>query len=267
MKFFEAHRLLGAVRAAHNISGLIFEGKDPNYRSAQVDNFRESIATVREICLDLDLPMSSLHAIQLLETISTPGAAGMLGSGQAQRIVTMLSVTIENETSLRTFFAVSPERAKYYVAEGQHLFGDKVEKAFRSTVFDSAEAGRCFALGRYTASVFHLMRVLELGLGVMADRFSISYDHTNWHNVIEGIEKAVRNMGDNLEKKVDWKDEQEFFSQACSYFMVIKNAWRNYTAHARGKYTDDEAETLIINVRGFMQKLATRLHEKVTDET
>ena len=47
--------------------------------------------------------------------------------------------------------------------------------------------------------------------------------------------------------------------------MVVKHAWRNYTAHVRanmgGKYTDEEAETILINVRGFMQKLATRLHE------
>jgi hypothetical protein len=36
---------------------------------------------------------------------------------------------------------------------------------------------------------------------------------------------------------------------------------RNYTAHARGKYDPGEALDMLGNVRGFMQKLATRLHE------
>jgi hypothetical protein len=75
------------------------------------------------------------------------------------------------------------------------------------------------------------------------------------------MEKAVRNMGSDPSRPLDWKDQQEFFSQVASHFMVMKDAWRNYTAHARGKYTGEEAETLLINVRGFMQKLATRLHE------
>ena len=43
--------------------------------------------------------------------------------------------------------------------------------------------------------------------------------------------------------------------------MVVKDAWRNYTAHARGKYDGQEAELMLRNVRGFMQKLATRLSE------
>jgi hypothetical protein len=47
----------------------------------------------------------------------------------------------------------------------------------------------------------------------------------------------------------------------CIDLRVVKDAWRNYTAHLRGKYDDQEAEDMLANVRGFMQKLATRLHE------
>jgi hypothetical protein len=43
--------------------------------------------------------------------------------------------------------------------------------------------------------------------------------------------------------------------------MFLKDAWRNYTAHARGKYTEEEAKLIIENTRAFMQKLATRLSE------
>lgn len=61
--------------------------------------------------------------------------------------------------------------------------------SFPSTKYDVTEALKCYAFGRGTACVFHLMRVLERGLKVFADRFGIPSDHTNWHNIIEGIEK------------------------------------------------------------------------------
>jgi hypothetical protein len=202
--------------------------------------------------------MSALHASQLLDAVIV--TREQLDTKASERIAAMLSVTIENELSLCKIFALSQEEARYYGNESPP-FGQSVATAFPSTSFDAVEASRCFALGRSTASAFHLMRVLELGLRVMADRFKIPSDHTNWHKIIEGIEKAVRNMPNEPNRASDWKEQQEFFSQAASHFMVTKDAWRNYTAHARGKYTDEEAETLMINVRAFMQKLASRLSE------
>ena len=95
----------------------------------------------------------------------------------------------------------------------------------------------------------------------MAKEFGVPSDHTNWQNILNGVDKAVRSMAVDPSKPKDWKDLKEFYSQATSHFMVTKDAWRNYTAHVRGKYTDEEAETLLINVRGFIQKLSIRLHE------
>jgi hypothetical protein len=39
---------------------------------------------------------------------------------------------------------------------------------FSSTSFDIEEAGKCFATGRNTATVMHLMRVMEIGLKAAA---------------------------------------------------------------------------------------------------
>jgi hypothetical protein len=258
VKEFQAHELLSLVRSINNKASLCFEGKDPRYRLAQVNNFTEALDECFNLCSALDLPMSALHAHQLqVQTVEHPQ---QLTNRETERMAAMLSVTIENELSLRSFLAVSPDKAKFYEANFEP-FGKAVTISFPSTSFDAGEANRCFALNRSTACVFHLMRVLEIGLRVFADRFGVPSDHTNWHNIIEGVEKAVRNMGSDPSRPSDWRHQQEFFSQAANHFMFVKDAWRNYTAHARGKYTDEEAETLIINVRAFMQKLATRLHE------
>jgi hypothetical protein len=156
---------------------------------------------------------------------------------------------------------IQADLAPYYSDDVSELFGASVQSSFPSASYDITEAGKSHALHRSTGCVFHLMRVLEIGLSAFASRFGVPSVHTNWQNVIEGIEKSVRGMGSDPSRPADWKDQQEFFSQAASHFMALKDAWRNYTAHARGKYTPEEAGVIFINVRAFMQKLATRLHE------
>jgi hypothetical protein len=68
-------------------------------------------------------------------------------------------------------------------------------------------------------------------------------------------------MASDANRKPTWKEDEEFYAQAASHFMFLKDAWRNYTAHARGKYTHEEAQAIMMNVRSFMQKLATKLKE------
>ena len=165
-----------------------------------------------------------------------------------------------DELKLRHFLAMDAARTAYY-EQKELLFGQEVVDKFPSVAYDISEAGKCYALYRSTACVFHLMRVLEIGLRVFADRFGVPSDRQIWHNVIEGIEKAVRNMPNDPNKPADWKDQQEFFSGAATQFMFVKDAWRNYVAHARDKCTEDEAERIFSSVRSFMQRLATRLHE------
>jgi hypothetical protein len=175
------------------------------------------------------------------------------------RDVMEIHTRLVDDMHSRVILVLQADRAGYY--DGSKDFGLDVQRAFPSVAYDVTEAGKAYACNRSTACVFHLMRVLEIGLSVFAIRFNVPHAHTNWQNIIEGIEKAVRNMGADPNRPPDWKDQQEFYSQAASNFMVLKDAWRNYTAHARGKYTEDEALTILINVRSFMQKLATRLHE------
>jgi len=69
-----------------------------------------------------------------------------------------LSLLIHHDLKGFKFEAVPSLRVPYY--ESPNLFGDDVNKNFASTEYDIKEAGKCFALGRWTASVFHLMRGL-----------------------------------------------------------------------------------------------------------
>jgi hypothetical protein len=105
--------------------------------------------------------------------------------------------------------------------------------------------------------------VLEIGLTALGAIFDVSLAHTNWVPAIDQIESRIRGMhkDPNWKALADYKEQQEFYAQAASHFGVLKDAWRNYTMHARGIYTVEMAEDIFNNVRGFMQKLASRVRE------
>jgi hypothetical protein len=168
------------------------------------------------------------------------------------------------EMSGRCFMYIAPESAKYWPKmKSPNLFGDEVAKAFPSAFYDISQSGICLAVGLSTACVFHLMRVLEIALGVLGSKFGVSLIHTNWAPAIEQIESKIREMHrDPVWKSLpDCKEQQEFYSQAASQFGLLKDAWRNYTMHSRGKYTEGEAEQILRNVKTFVGKLAEKLSE------
>ena len=144
-----------------------------------------------------------------------------------------------------------------------NVFGDEVASKFPSTTFDVGNSAVCLATMMHTAAVFHLMRVLEIGLAALGKVFGVSLAHTNWAPAIEQIESKIRDMPKDPVWKAlpDCKEQQEFYAQAASHFGILKDAWRNHTMHVRGKYTEDEAERIFENVKAFMQKLAERIQE------
>lgn len=96
------------------------------------------------------------------------------------------------------------------------------------------------------------MRVLEIGLTALGKVFNVSLAHTNWAPAIDQIESRIRDMHKDPQWKVfpDWKDQQEYYAQAAIHFGMLKDAWRNYTAHARGKYDDQEASDVFNERQG-----------------
>jgi hypothetical protein len=164
----------------------------------------------------------------------------------------------------KAFFYVPAERIKFFPRmDDPHIFGKAVANAFPSAMQDIAESGVCLALDRGTACVFHLMRVLEIGLTALGAKFGVSLAHTNWAPAIEEIQSRIREMHKDPASKAlpDCKEQQEFYAQAASHFGILKDAWRNYTMHVRGFYTQEQTEQIFENVKSFMQKLAERLHE------
>jgi hypothetical protein len=176
-----------------------------------------------------------------------------LNTTQVSQLLVDLGSAITSEMSENLFLRVFPERVEYY--RDPELFGSNVASAFPSAARDISEAGSCYASDRNTASVMHLMRVLEVGLSVLAARLGVQSDRRNWENIINDIESEIKKVN-GAHAGADWKVQQQFYSGAAKDFRYFKDAWRNHAMHYREHYEPSEARTIMDHVKVFMIQLA-----------
>ena len=125
-------------------------------------------------CEVLNLKMSRLYLNEVIKDWEAHGLPYIVSRGH----IAELDKLLRNELDYVRFFHVPDLKLDYYNAPA--LFGTEVKDHFPSATFDIKEAGNCYALSRNTACVFHLMRVLEIGLTVLGAVFGVSLAHTNW---------------------------------------------------------------------------------------
>jgi hypothetical protein len=221
---------------------------------ATTDN--KNLVQVASECKNIGLQLSAMYATELAEK-----AANGITFGERSNGLEILQGRIQDEMGLQLFLHVPVTRAERFNQE--QAFGQEVFQSFPSASFDIKESGNCFVTARYTACAFHLMRVLEIGLVTFAKMFpAVPTNKENWQQIIEKTESEIRAMPNAASRAPDWKEKMEQYAQIANSFMFFKDAWRNYTAHARGKYTEDEADSIYRNVRSFMQGLTKAgLHE------
>lgn len=163
---------------------------------------------------------------------------------------------IMDQLAGRRFYYVAPAYEGYY-GDAAPLWND-VWASFPSTVDDTIEAGRCLALGRGTACVFHLMRVMEAGLRTLSKELGIPYA-PSWEAHLKQINDRV--SAKHRTKGVRWKRDEAFFKDIAGDLQLIKMAWRNPTMHIAKHYGPEQAGEVFAAVRRFMEHLATRVAE------
>lgn len=222
-------------------------------RAWPIEDMSESFANIERECHEYGFRLSALTVHTIVQYLAEPDPV----PEEFFQLIATLRGRLNDEMPLYMYYALEPD--KEHFAKGAELFGQYVDQQFRSTSFDIEEGGKCLAFDRGTACIFHLMRVLEVGLYTLADALGVQDIEPNWHNAIEQIEKKVRGLP---QKTTQQKDDLAFYSEAATYLFNVKEPWRNRTAHAGHTYTVEKAEQVFESVRGFMQVLATRLTEK-----
>ena len=160
-----------------------------------------------------------------------------------------LHLRISDELRDRFFLVISSDNVSYY-RQAEPLFGLEVESKFSQMSEDISEAGKCLALHRTTAAVFHLMRVMELAVQKFGDRLNVPLvSELNWQNILDQINKAIRARDHHAPLT-------KAYAAAAAHLYNVKVAWRNEVMHPKQTYTDEEALAIFNAVQFFVRDLA-----------
>lgn len=254
-------KLMGALTKAPSLDETWSEA---NAAKAMADH-RDKFATPLRLLLKVakGLGLSEIVTGQLkdaLRGIRQP-SAGRLDPLTAER-----RIQHDVETALRAFrrelkqyqFVFVPPRYSHLLLGPSDFFGNEVARLFTDAKRDIENSGRCLALGEWTASVFHSMRVLEIALRKLAEHLSVENIQANWQNIIEQIDKrilALSKMPAGPPKPLDLQP----YVEAASEFRHFKDAWRNHVAHSLHHYDEEHAMRVYEHTKSFMQVLAARV--------
>lgn len=173
---------------------------------------------------------------------------------------------MQSELSRRLFMYIPLTKAQYWQLSGpfpRMLLRQDVKAA----QWELDEAGNCYAAGRSTACIFHLMRAAEHGLRMLARKLrvkisdkgqAIKIEFGDWNKVITGIKNKISDvrklpLGPKRQAKL------EVYDSAADHCEDMKEIWRNNLAHARKPYEDPEAVEAFRRVSDFMQFLGKEL--------
>lgn len=103
-----------------------------------------------------------------------------------------------------TFYALSMNEHAFFSPE-EPLFGENAYEKIEGIPEDMSEAGKCFALARYTATVFHLMRALERIVRALGKKLNVTVIDKNdadldWGKIISNLKVSVEAMNKGPEK-------------------------------------------------------------------
>lgn len=249
---------------AGSIDGICDLGPVKEVKSNISDELRKklvkSLPDYRETCVDANLRISAMALDDLISQVKdrTPPS---LTFETLRAALNELSNTLHRELKCITVLCLNPKRSEFYKAT--NLFGGEVARNFPSTTFDIEEAGNCLATERSTAAVFHLIRVIEVGLQALGKTLNVPHLdprlNPTWEAILGKCDAELKKT--RKDRSPDWQADPDFFSEATARLRSVKDAWRNPTMHIQKKYMPDEAQDIYNAVRTFMRHLATKLAE------
>jgi hypothetical protein len=255
MQRFRASALLVVASSLSRASvTLTVAGDDPAFDRDLVMNM---LAEVGPPLKELPLSRVILDQFRRVEALAATGPLYELSI-----LVRELNNNLIVELTSHCYLMIPHERRQYYEQKNKP-FGERAAAVFPEAQGDMSAASRCFALDEWTACVFHLMRILEHGLHTLANWVGLppeAMSYENWKNVIDQVEKKIREM-EALPKGPDKTAKLQAFSEAASQFRYFKDAWRNHVSHSRVSYDQHTAPPVWLHVGMFIQHLANHAPE------
>ncbi len=163
------------------------------------------------------------------------------------------------------FYHYSPPRFTHLLQMPEtwnHAF-----KGFPSAKEEAEEGVDCYALEHYTACVFHMMRVAEIGMRALARERGVKFtdkplEWANWQPILEQTKSRAKTATKGMAIGPGKDAALAFYSGAIAQLHGFKDTFRNMTMHARKGYDELDALRAINQVRDFMNGLSAKIGEK-----
>ncbi|WP_157973153.1 hypothetical protein [Blastomonas sp. UPD001] len=155
-------------------------------------------------------------------------------------------------------FTLSAQETPYMAPAEDLLQYPEYSVVYPNASFEIEEAAKCVALGRYTAAVFHAMRMLEIGIRALAKRLAIpdptKASEKNWAIILSVIKAKIDELWPPKTRLPH--TEGAAFDDLYAHLDAVRNPWRNATMHVETIYAPHEAVHIIRCTAFFMTKLA-----------
>lgn len=267
-------KLVASITHITDLGRLAHDGtyQRPNqnmgFPPADYETLTNNVADFCDACREIGLTVTLNTAQELqkiVEQIRQDDGSGLIHSrdvGLFSHHAAAVASTLVQESKTKVAFTVAPTKIPYFSADPP-LFGPEVNLKFPSLTDEIAEAAKCYALERGTASAFHSLRCLEAGIRAMARCLGIP----------DPIKGAQRNWGAALGQikvgyEAKWPDaasrmngDGAMFEKLHASLAAMQNPYRNATMHLEQKYTPEEALHLFELVKGLMRQIANRMDE------
>ncbi len=135
---------------------------------------------------------------------------------------------------------------------------EPVLEQFQSLEADIEEANRCLAVGRYMATVFHLSRVMDVGLDALARALDVP--DANWTSLLTVLDQRVVRAAQARKPAPGSRpnaSDKQIRAKTARYLRDVQGAWGRTDMHdIRPVYDADKALDVLTAVRAFMCQVA-----------
>ncbi len=212
---------------------------------------RKALEVIKQYCVDIGLE----SAVDQVDRIVMKTSSNKFTHDDADRSLEELENRISDDLKRKYFLLLSSVEAELFTNPTKSL-GAIVNKIPNITT-DMEEASKCLAVGRSTATVFHLMRAMEVGVQSFGSKLNVQLvGEKYWQVILDQVNKAIKAMPENTPQE---KEIRSLYAQTTAHLFNVKVAWRNEVMHPKASYTLEEAEGIFNHVKTFMHHLATEI--------
>lgn len=250
--FYDSARYLERMQMAafYMDQGVLDQPVSPKMRE---DMLRE-LGKLVVGCDILGARLTAMAAKRLCEQLE----AKSITIGQNADLLKNVAERFKDEISKKSLLVMSEDDAPYF-SNPVSLFGESVASLFPSAMPDLEEAGKCLAVDRPTAAVFHLMRALEVPLQIFARELLPNDVKPNWDPIIKKIDLELKLP----HEKRAIKGNVEFWANVSAHMHAVKLAWRNKVAHIDVVVSKEKARDIFSSTRSLLSYLAEGLPESM----